>query len=60
MQLAAEGAAPAEADERAPGSEQLRELKQKALNHPAIGVALELLDGEISEIRPFQPGRGSR
>jgi len=42
------------------GSEQLRELRQKALNHTAIGDALEVLDGEIAEIRPFQPGGGPR
>lgn len=45
---------------RAGSSEQLRELRQRALNHPAIGVALEVLDGEIAEIRPFQPGREAR
>jgi DNA polymerase-3 subunit gamma/tau len=42
------------------GPEQLRELRQKALNHPAIGEALEVLDGEIAEIRPFQPSGGPR
>ena len=60
VQLGAESGAPDPAGERNAGSEQLRELKQKALNHPAIGVTLELLDGEIAEIRPFQPGRGPR
>jgi len=49
-------------DDGAPlgGSAQLRELKQKALNHPAIGLAQEVLGGEIVEIRPFQPSGDPR
>ena len=41
------------------GSEQQRELNQNALNHPAIGAAIELLDGEIAEIKPARPGGGA-
>jgi DNA polymerase-3 subunit gamma/tau len=36
----------------------LRRLRQRALNQPAVGDALELLEGEIAEIRPL-PGRGT-
>jgi DNA polymerase-3 subunit gamma/tau len=47
------GAAPPEAD-----PEALRRLRQRALEHPAVGLALEVLEGEISEIRPLGPGAG--
>jgi DNA polymerase-3 subunit gamma/tau len=38
--------------------EALRRLRQKALNHPAVGHALEVLEGEIVEIEPL-PGGGA-
>ena len=34
-------------------SEALRKLKQDALNHPGVNAALEVLEGEIVEIRPI-------
>jgi len=33
--------------------EAARLLRQRALNHPAIGAAVETLEGEITEIRPL-------
>jgi DNA polymerase-3 subunit gamma/tau len=36
--------------------EALRRLRQKALNHPAVAEALEVLDGDIAEIRPLPGG----
>jgi len=47
----------------APGQRQrseVREQRQQALNHPAVGLALEVLDAEIDEIRPLGPGGASR
>ena len=38
--------------------EALRRLRQKALNHSAVGDALEVLEGEIVEIQPL-PGGGT-
>jgi hypothetical protein len=37
----------------APSSESLRELRQRALDHPAVNRAVEILEGEIIEIRPI-------
>ncbi len=36
--------------------ETARKLRQKALNHPAIGAAIETLEGEITEIRALGGG----
>jgi hypothetical protein len=36
----------------APSGEALRELRQRALEHPAVNLAVEILEGEIIEIRP--------
>jgi len=36
------------------GVEALKELRQRALNHPAVNRAVEILDGEIIEIRPVE------
>jgi hypothetical protein len=36
--------------------ETLRERRQQALEHPAVNLALELLDGQIVEIRPLRGG----
>jgi DNA polymerase-3 subunit gamma/tau len=33
--------------------EALRRLRQKALNHPAVGHALDVLEGEVLEIQPL-------
>ena len=55
-----EGTADGATTVRGDGSEQLRELKQNALNHPAIGAAIEVLDGEIAEIKPLRPGGDAR
>jgi len=38
--------------EAALSSDALRELRQRALDHPAVNRAIEFLDGEIVEIRP--------
>jgi len=38
--------------------EALRTLRQDALNHPGINAALEVLKGEIVEIRPLGGGAG--
>lgn len=32
--------------------DELKDLRQRALNHPAVNLAVEILDGEIVEIRP--------
>jgi DNA polymerase-3 subunit gamma/tau len=36
-----------------PDAESVRQLRQAALNHPAVSAALEILEGEIVEIRPI-------
>jgi hypothetical protein len=36
-----------------PDAESLRRLRQEALNHPAVNAAVEILEGEIVEIRPI-------
>jgi DNA polymerase-3 subunit gamma/tau len=41
-------------------SEAARRLRQEALAHPAVGLALEVLEGEIAEIRPLRPAGGPR
>ncbi len=40
--------------------EALRRLRQKALNHPAVGHALDVLQGEIVEIQPLSRGGAPR
>jgi hypothetical protein len=39
--------------ERASEAEAVRRLRQQALAHPAVNTALDVLDGEILEIRPL-------
>ena len=39
------------------GSEQLRQLRQQALNHPGVSMTVEILEGEIAEIRPVGDSR---
>ena len=34
--------------------------RQRALEHPSVGLALEVLDGEIAEIRPVGPNGDTR
>jgi len=36
-----------------PDPERLRQLRKDALNHPAVTTAIEVLEGEIVEIRPL-------
>lgn len=36
-----------------PDAESRRQLRQAALNHPAVNAAVEILEGEIMEIRPI-------
>ena len=38
---------------QASSAEALRRLRQQALSHPAVNAVLELLEGEIVEIRPL-------
>ena len=33
-----------------------RATRQRALEHPSVALALEVLEGEIAEIRPVGPG----
>jgi DNA polymerase-3 subunit gamma/tau len=40
--------------------EAARRLRQRALEHPAVSRALEVLEGEIAEIRPLGPGGPTR
>jgi DNA polymerase-3 subunit gamma/tau len=40
--------------------EALRQRRQEALNHPAVGNALEVLEGEIVEIQPLPRGGAPR
>jgi DNA polymerase-3 subunit gamma/tau len=44
---------PEESGPRAPSAETLKALRQRALAHPAVNRAVEVLDGEIVEIRPI-------
>ena len=37
--------------------ERLRQLRQQALNHPCVSMTVEILEGEIAEIRPLGDGR---
>jgi hypothetical protein len=51
---------PGETRERANADEEVevqRQRRQQALNHPAVHTALEVLEGEIVEIRPLGEGR---
>jgi chromosomal replication initiation ATPase DnaA len=41
-------------------SEDDRQARQRALEHPTVGLALEVLEGEIAEIRPLTSGAPSR
>jgi chromosomal replication initiation ATPase DnaA len=50
---------PSDADAQA-SPEGDRQARQRALEHPAVGLALEVLEGEIAEIRPLTPGAPSR
>jgi DNA polymerase-3 subunit gamma/tau len=56
VETAGESAAGSGASRRDP--ESVRRLRQRALEHPAVGAALEVLEGEIAEIRPL-PGGGA-
>jgi DNA polymerase-3 subunit gamma/tau len=49
-----------EAEREAPRADQeaLRQLRQAALAHPGVNAALELLEGEVVEIRPLRPPGG--
>ena len=51
-----DGSAPDGAAARDP--ESVRRLRQDALNDPGVLTALEILEGEIVEIRPLGPGGG--
>ena len=42
----------AAAGSTAEGREEARDRRQRALTHPSVRRALEVLDGEIVEIRP--------
>jgi len=42
------------------GSERDRQARQRALEHPTVGLALEVLEGEIAEIRPLTSGAPGR
>ena len=50
-------AVPGAGREAAHSGEALRQLRQRALNHPGVNRAVEILDGEIVEIRPAGPTR---
>jgi DNA polymerase-3 subunit gamma/tau len=55
--------APAPGEPAARGSEQTRQRRQEALNDPGVSRALEILGGEIVEIRPLgarPPSPGER
>jgi len=43
----------------APDPEAARRLRQQALEHPAVGLAVDVLGGEIAEIRPVGPSGGT-
>jgi DNA polymerase-3 subunit gamma/tau len=54
VEIEAVGDAPESASiAQASGAEKLRQLRQQALAHPAVNAALEVLEGEIVEIRPL-------
>jgi DNA polymerase-3 subunit gamma/tau len=61
VRLEVEGAAPASALRAAGPDPAAQRRRQEALNHPAVNEALEVLQGEILEIRPLgssgDPGR---
>ena len=61
VRLEVEGAAPASAPRAAGPDPAAQRRRQEALNHPAVNQALEVLQGEILEIRPLgangDPGR---
>jgi DNA polymerase-3 subunit gamma/tau len=48
---------PAPGAAKAGDAEALRRLRQQALAHPAVNAALEVLEGEIVEIRPLGGAR---
>jgi DNA polymerase-3 subunit gamma/tau len=49
--------APAAAEPAARGADAARQRRQEALNDPGVSRALEILGGEIVEIRPLGEGR---
>ena len=54
VELESVGEAPEAASAaQASSAEALRRLRQQALSHPAVNAVLELLEGEIVEIRPL-------
>ncbi len=54
VELETAGEAPGAAGQaQASGAEALRLLRQQALQHPAVNAAIEVLEGEIVEIRPL-------
>jgi DNA polymerase-3 subunit gamma/tau len=61
VRLEVQGAAPASAPRAAGPDPAAQRRRQEALNHPAVNQALEVLQGEILEIRPLgssgDPGR---
>ncbi len=50
----------AEAAEPGTDRNDARVARQRALEHPSVGLALEVLEGEIAEIRPIVPGGNQR
>ena len=50
IEVAGSGGAPGNG---AADAESLRSRRQEALEHPAVNLALDLLDGQIVEIRPL-------
>jgi DNA polymerase-3 subunit gamma/tau len=57
VELAARALAPAGPTAGGPESDLARRRRQEALDHPAVNDALEILGGEIVEIRPVGGGR---
>jgi DNA polymerase-3 subunit gamma/tau len=53
IELEIAGEAPSAAGAREASKEAEEARRREALNHPAVNAALELLDGEILEIRPL-------
>ena len=54
VEIEAANSGEATAAARAEDSEAVRALRQQTLNHPAIRTALDVLGGEIVEIRPVE------
>ncbi|MDH3521552.1 MAG: hypothetical protein OEM49_13955, partial [Myxococcales bacterium] len=53
VELVPDAAAQASEAARRPDPEAVRQRRQAALNHPAVGHALDIMGGEIVEIRPL-------